>query len=72
MLQEMIMNLIHIPRNYLSLFTVFSQYLWHRALGKKKRVTNTQQQYKHTEVKLYFVHPDLHKTSLLACKQGMN
>lgn len=33
---------------------------------------NTQQQYKHTELKLYFVHPDLHNTSLLAYKQGMN
>lgn len=39
MLQEMIMNLIHVPSNYLSLFTVFSWCLWHGALRNKKRVT---------------------------------
>lgn len=39
MLQEMIVNLIHVPSNYLSLFTVFSQSLWHRALRNMKRVT---------------------------------
>lgn len=39
MLQEMIVNLIHVPSNYLSLFTVFSRSLWHRALRNTKRVT---------------------------------
>lgn len=39
MLQEMIVNLIHVPSNYLSLFTVFSQSLQHRALRNMKRVT---------------------------------
>lgn len=75
MLQEMIINLIRDPSNYL--FTVFSQCLWHGALMKNKRdsqgcVTTPNSSTNIQEVKLYFVHPDLHKTSLLACKQGMN
>lgn len=43
-----------------------------RGFEELEQGDNTQQQYKYTEVKLYFVHPDLHKTSLFAGKQGMN
>lgn len=51
LLQEMVINLIHIPSNSLSLFTVFSQCLWHRAL-RKKRVTTPNSSTNIQEVKL--------------------